>query len=214
MDRLETPEDAEDLYLARGSEVDPNRPIFTGDVLAVEGQLALLLQHPCAMRRGGTLAPMLLAASVKSDASIPQDWHSNYRKMFLPNLHETSTDSAAEFDDILVLTSDDASGAQRVATLSEVGVAYLMQRWVYHNTRVRVATRTFIDTLAPQTEEADLETDWVGHFVGDDGGNRSDAATAFHAWLDENQRARRTRLVDSAGRAAIRRELRVYLGNH
>lgn len=45
------------LYLARGGEVSPNRPIFTGDVfsgLVVPGvedqEMAMIIAHPCSFR--------------------------------------------------------------------------------------------------------------------------------------------------------------------
>lgn len=211
MEKLETPDGQEEFYLGRGPEVDGNRPTFTGDVLETDGGRVLLLQHPCAMRRSGSLASQLLAAPIQPEPSTPLDWHGSYRKMFLPELDGPAQDSSADFANLILINGPEVPSLTRSATLSEVGVAFLMQRWVYHNTRVRVGTRTFIDTLAPQTEEAELETEWLGHYVDGQGTDRVAASASFNAWLDENQRARRNRLVDSAGRAAVRRELRIHL---
>lgn len=67
---LETYDDPADLYLARGEEVNPNRPIFTGDVFdevaiadVQTGGLAIVVAHPCSFRvGGGQLRDRLLAA--------------------------------------------------------------------------------------------------------------------------------------------------------
>lgn len=70
---LDTYDSPDDLYLARGGEVNPNRPIFTGDVLrnvpipGVQDEgMALVLAHPCSFRVDqGQLADRLLVARVK-----------------------------------------------------------------------------------------------------------------------------------------------------
>ncbi len=50
-------DDSGELYLTRGDEVKPNRPLFTGDVfldVAVpgvqDGGLVIVVAHPCSLR--------------------------------------------------------------------------------------------------------------------------------------------------------------------
>ena len=53
---LQTFEKPGDLYLARGDEVNPFRPLFTGDIVAdaaipgvQDGGKAVVVAHPCSM---------------------------------------------------------------------------------------------------------------------------------------------------------------------
>jgi hypothetical protein len=89
--------DWDSLYRARGEEVQPHRPIFTGDVVVdVEAQgigetrrlSVMVLQHPCALRTDGVnLHNRLLVAEVLEHAVIPPArWNGNFRKMPLPEL--------------------------------------------------------------------------------------------------------------------------------
>ncbi len=78
---LEAPNSAGEIYLSRGDEVAPARPLFTGDIFqlpAVPGlrddgapDAVILLQHPCAFRTDGVdLAPRLLVAEVSHGTSV------------------------------------------------------------------------------------------------------------------------------------------------
>lgn len=57
-DDLDKPETDDDLYLARGEEVPPARPLMTGDVFAGitipgvsdEPAAGMAVTHPCSMR--------------------------------------------------------------------------------------------------------------------------------------------------------------------
>jgi hypothetical protein len=45
--KLETPDDPESIYLARGDEVGTHRPTFTGDIYRTDaGHIVMVLQHP------------------------------------------------------------------------------------------------------------------------------------------------------------------------
>lgn len=63
---LETPQSPDELYLARGGEINAVRPIMTGDVLTgidIPGMvgtsgLTIIVTHPCSLRSDGVqLAP-------------------------------------------------------------------------------------------------------------------------------------------------------------
>ena len=59
------------VYLARGAEVNPNRPVFIGDVfrdapipgVQADG-MVVVVAHPCSFRLGADLAGQLLVAAV------------------------------------------------------------------------------------------------------------------------------------------------------
>lgn len=64
--QLERPESEDELYLARGDEVDHYRPVIQGDVfreVAIPGvsehEFAMIITHPCTIRgRDGQLRPI------------------------------------------------------------------------------------------------------------------------------------------------------------
>lgn len=62
MSDLDTPSNAEDVYFAVGEEISPHRPMFTGDVYKSDDGLWMVVQHPCAIRRGSTLNSKILVA--------------------------------------------------------------------------------------------------------------------------------------------------------
>lgn len=70
---LEIPSPADDLFLARGDEVNAHRPLLTGDVVAdvpvpvlgADNRTVVIIAHPCAMRTNGVdLAELILVAPV------------------------------------------------------------------------------------------------------------------------------------------------------
>lgn len=73
---LETYADAADLYLTRGQDVNPRRPLFTGDIFAdvqvpgiQPGGMALIIAHPCTLRgRQAQLKEHVLVAAVRERA--------------------------------------------------------------------------------------------------------------------------------------------------
>jgi hypothetical protein len=84
---LDTYDSPDGLYSARGGEVNPNRPVFTGDVfrdVAIPGVqaegMALVVAHPCSFRVGeGQLAERLLAARVEPTAKQgPNAWRNGF----------------------------------------------------------------------------------------------------------------------------------------
>jgi hypothetical protein len=91
---LETPDDPESIYLARLDDVGEHRPTFTGDIYRLgDGHMVMILQHPCALRRGVDLHPRLLVAPVSPD-SLRSNWaKAPFGTMPLPKLVESNDHS-------------------------------------------------------------------------------------------------------------------------
>ena len=214
---LETPSDLDSIYRGRGEEVDTFRPVLTGDVFQVEGdssappQLLLILQHPCALRVDGVnLYSSLLAARVVPFAGLRSDWaRITYKMMPLPNLLGDGQHYAASFVELRTVESAVLQSSQRVATLSEVGIHHLLQRWVFHSTRVVVKTVSIHESVVAQLEEAELLAEWLRDLDGLEDDSASTAA--FHDWvrgpLGAGALSRQDALTDPRRRAAVRREM-------
>ncbi|MFE3748253.1 hypothetical protein ACFXO5_23780, partial [Bacillus subtilis] len=113
--KLETPGRYDDLYEFRGDEVTDLRPLFTGDVIdANDDALMMVVQHPCALRRGPELLPRLPAVKIGTQSSRPRsDWSSESPKqMPLPQLISDGF-HFADFTDIHVITSADIASCTR-----------------------------------------------------------------------------------------------------
>lgn len=78
----------EDIYRARGDEVNPHRPLFTGDVyrdVAIpgtqEGGMAVVLAHPCSFRKGPALIDRILVAAVRETSKFgASGWTRGYHR--------------------------------------------------------------------------------------------------------------------------------------
>lgn len=210
---LETPASADSLYIARDSEIEELRPAFTGDVYRHDGKLLMLVQHPCALRRGVTMHENILAVEVKStDAKPRSDWKNHaVAEMPLPALQEGH--SIADFLAVRVEKSASLIGSPRLAILSERGVNLLMQRWVYHCSRVVVPTITYNDQTYGPFNEADLALDWLTDRAAVLG--RAEAFAEFDDWVrgpgDAGQQSRQSRLGDRQEANSVRREARLHL---
>jgi hypothetical protein len=212
------------LYLARGDdEIVPHRPFFTGDVFAgvpVQAPRAepkvktvMVIQHPCAMRPDGVaLAESILVGEVRKFSILPPDkWNTSGKLMPLPDLFTDVTSSrrhqAALFDNTFHVHPSDL--VNRVACLSPRGVNLLLQRWVYHSSRVIVPSSDFNTAVSPVYEQADIIEEWCGIALA--GGRTLDEATQdAHAWLREVEvgLTRERALQAPERRALIRRQAR------
>jgi len=214
----------ESLYRARGDEVVPQRPIFTGDVffdVTVEGEEeqtrnVIVLQHPCVIRKGVELTPKLLVAEVASAALLlPSQWVEKFfRQLPLAELvtGDKPTHFAAYFDRYHLIKRKDLELDHRVATMSQRGVNLLMQRWVHHNSRMIVPTQEYQKVTSAQYDEADIIEEWCIDRE-DDGVPLDDATVEIDTWLtgDRTASAPRKRLEDPQQRSAVRRDVRSYL---
>lgn len=222
MSELETPAGTGDIYLARGDEVNALRPIMTGDVLdgvAIPGLdddpgPALVITHPCSMRKDGVqLIDRLLMAAVREHPAPPKDWRKgvSFRVMPLPDLYPLRASAyAALFEDVGRVASDKLLGGERVACMSVRGVNLLQQRLVNHMTRFVVPTFELQKACAPVFNEAELQEDWLDE-ARESGADLDEAAVHFHEFItssDEEGRRRQGLLGDPQHLSSVRRDAR------
>lgn len=212
---LDTYNTPDELYVARGDEVNPNRPLFTGDVfapLAVAGldtpTMVMVIAHPCSFRAGALLADRVLVAAVR-----PCDNHGRgawTRGLFdrtpLPDLLGTGH-WAAHLDEIARAHSNQLEVAERIASLSEIGINILQQRLTHHMTRAEIPTQLFNQAFAHTLEEADLLEEWLDALTAA-GWDKGEATVAFDALLGSEDPSLRHQLRDPQRRATIRTRCR------
>lgn len=210
---LETWADPNHLYRARGDEVEPNRPLFTGDVLddvpipgVQDAGRAIVVAHPCAMRAGPTLAERVLVAAVEpAGATNPNQWASGFfDRMPLPELRGDF--HVAWLDRVGRAATADLLSTTRVACLTPVGVNLLQQRLVFHMTRFSIPTSQLWEAFGNTYEEADMLEEWLEDV--DDVGQQT---AAFEAWIREGEPSRQIRLRDPQQRASVRAEMRTTI---
>ena len=213
---LETFEKPGDLYLARVDDVNPLRPLFTGDVVAdvaipgvQDGGMAVVVAHPCSMRgKDAQLEPRALVASVVERDKIGRAaWaKGNFGLMPLPDLLEVGKLWVARLDDIgKALTADIVVGA-RVACLSPFGVNLLQQRFIFRLTRHEVPTYLLQEVSAHVFEEADLLEEW-SDTVCAARMSQAQAAASFEAFIRDDRGGGRTLqgdLRDPQRRSSVR----------
>ena len=190
---LDTFEKPDDLYLARGEEVNPLRPLFTGDVVAdvaipgVQdgGMAVVVVAHPCSMRgKDAQLEPRVLVAAVAEGGKIGRAaWAGgHFALMPLPDLVEASKLCVARVDDIGKALTEQLVAGTRVACLTPFGVNLLQQRFIWRLTRHEVPTYQLQEVSAHVFEEADLLEEW-GDTVCAAGASPERAAAAFEAFV-------------------------------
>lgn len=216
---LDTWEVPDRLYLARGDEVSPYRPLFTGDVLddvpipgVQDNGPGIVVAHPCSMRgRDAQLVDRILIAAIAPHDAVPaRRWTDGYLdRMPLPELR--GPDAPFEvgwLDRVGRAERDRLMVATRIACLSTVGVNMLQQRLVCTLTRVEIPTAVFWEAFGHTFEEADLLEDWTDTLASADV-QPGDAAAAFETWIRAD--ARQARLKDPQQRAPVRAEMRAEL---
>lgn len=215
--------DWDELYVARGTDVLAHRPIYAGDVFTgvrlrptrgeAKNRSVMVIQHPCAMRPDGVhLAPSILVARVHEFPFLGRaKWATNGKLMPLPDLmpdvQSNKANQAAFFDDTYHVHPDDLNLDNRIACLSEIGTYLLLQRWVYHSSRVVVPTPICEEMNSHVFAEADLLESWCEPAIAA-GVSIDDAFADAAAWLDEEVGAstRRLMLRESALRSSIIRD--------
>jgi len=117
---------------------------------------------------------------------------------------------AGLFTSLHLATPDALESATRAACLSLLGVNILLQRWVYHNSRVVVPTRRYNDVVGAQYEEADGIEEWCATRMGH-GVDLSSATREADGWLssDGGSGISRRRLLENPQyRSSIRKSMR------
>lgn len=228
MSDLDRPRSADELYLARGDEVELFRPIITGDVfdgVAIPGcdeeaGLAIVLAHPCSMREGAHLRSHVQMAAVRRGAPISLDhWEGNYGVMPLPELRRTGDfRDRAVFELAGRVPTGILTPERRVASLDTKGILLLLQRLTFNMTRYAPDLDTLLETIEYVLEEVDLMEEWmrgrlnIGEGV-DVGVAIRDEERAFDAILSQeiNGSSLREGLRDPKSRATVRRAVRAAL---
>lgn len=224
---LDVPADADELYLARGTEVEPYRPILTGDVfreVVIPGAsdapgAAIVLAHPCSMRQGAHVRSHVQMAAVQAGAPMgfPQ-WDGNYGVMPLPDLLAPSDPTQrAVFEMTGRVPSAELTTDRRVACLSTVGLLLLVQRLAHYWTRLVIDLDTLLESVGHVLEEADLLEEWL-RARWDPAAEPGELITRSEAEFDEVMRQEiagttvRLALRDPKLRAAVRRTVNAELG--
>lgn len=212
---LDTFDSADDLYLARGEEVNPHRPLFTGDVFAdlvipgvIEDGMAMIVAHPCTFRAGAVLADRVLVARVVPHSKQgPGSWRTGfYDRMPLPDVSGTGQ-WVGNLDLVGRAVVTDLDATTRIACLSAFGVNMLQQRLTFHLTRAKIPTETFEEAFSHTFEEAELLEEWTDALVGG-GWTITDATTAFEHFLRSESPTWQERLKEAQLRSAVRRACR------
>lgn len=217
---MEVPDDPEALFLARGNEVNSNRPLYTGDivtgvhldVLQAEPLTVVVVSHPCAMRAGARVLDHLHVAPVVAHSeSGPQMWRGNFKYMALDGLAEAAglTNPVIRLDRMTLAATDTLDISRRIACLDRPGVNILRQRLVHHLTRLVVNISVFDSEASAAHEEVELTEEWLDTAV-DSGADPAEAAEELHTWLrgDDRQRLLGYPATASTVRRAARAELR------
>jgi hypothetical protein len=220
-DALEVPDEAEALFLARGDEVNSNRPLYTGDivtgtslnVLQPEPLTVAVVSHPCAIRAGAKLLGHLHVAPVVAHSeSGPQMWRGNFKYMALDGLAEATglANPVIRLDRMTLVATDTLDISRRIACLDRPGVNILRQRLVHHLTRLVVNVSVFDSEASAAHGEVELTEEWLDAAV-DSGVDPAEAAQDLHTWLRGNDRQRL--LGDPATAPTVRRAARAELRN-
>jgi hypothetical protein len=218
---LEQPESADELYLARGGEVNEHRPYLQGDVfrevaipgLGDDSGLAIILTHPCSMRKGATLVARQLVARVRETPELPFDqWVTgHHREMPLPALlhEEPNRHFSASFEAVGAVESEALVNHERIACLDPRGMCLLQQRFVFYMTRLAPPTWELLAVIEPVLEETELMEEWVGSAARHGGASREEAEASFHGLIREAPEGMtmtlQSALEEPTRRAAVRR---------
>lgn len=225
--------DPEELYLALGPDGNsPCRPYLIGDVFdgvvipngagGEKKRRVAILQHPCSMRKDGVnLKDSILVAKVSRRPALTADeWAGGYFGIMpLPGLEDSDNprrrDHAIEFGDLYIVSPGQLEAAERIASLSPIGINLLLQRWVHYMSRVVVPTFTFDEATSPFYEEADLIEEWCEQTSADGTPDAIRAAgLECMEWLRADRPGGRTyqqMLQDPQARSTVRKALRKEL---
>jgi len=214
---LEAPGSWDDLYLYRGGEVMPHRPLITGDIvegvaipgISAEPDTVIVLTHPCAMRTGkGSLVERIMVAPVRPHQALKaSQWSGFARVMPLPELLP-ATHFAAFFLDQGPVLSAALNKNNRIACLSDTGISLLHQRLINHMARLTVPQGQLFETSAAVLSEVELCEEWVTS-AADAGADPNDAEAAFNDWIcsESNGVTFQDRLKSASDRASVRRQM-------
>lgn len=220
------PDGEDDLYLAHAGDVEPYRPFLQGDVfrgIAIPGvgldhDAAMVITHPCSMRRGPELLPRIQMIPVIAYEKVPFDkWPLGHIRVFpLPNLESNGRHFAASFLETGMVSSTDLVPGRRIAMLTEKGLLLLQQRYVHYLTRAVMQLASLQAVCEHVLIEAELHEDWCADLTPPRvaSGECLEAALAaeaadFLAFITEgNDPTLQKKLEDPLQQADVRRRVR------
>lgn len=222
---LDSPADADEVYLARAGEVDPYRPVCQGDIFSgvtIPGldpcHGAMVIAHPCVMRAGPRLRPKVTVVPVVEYQRVPfEQWSTQHLRVFpLPALDPTRPEQghAARFDEFGTVETQALRLENRAAMLSQQGILLLQQRFIHSHSRAEIPLSHLLEASAAVFEETELQESWNLAFVRpqvEDGNILEEVlAREAHAFdevmLTESQGVSlRDHLQTPAARAEVRR---------
>lgn len=186
----------DELYLARDPEVNPNRPLFTGDVFAdvpipgvQDRGLGIVIAHPCSIRGAqGRLRDTILFAAVRPNSPVSRkSWPDGfYDRVPLPELGEHGY-CIGHLDELGRARTADIQATSRVACLSDAGTNMLQQRLTFHLTRAAVPTERFQEAFAHTLVEAELLEEWTDTLT-EQGSSIDQAVALFESFIRKGNR--------------------------
>ena len=196
-----------------GGDVNPFRPLFTGDIytsIDIPGlgeSLAIVIGHPCSFRgRNGRLNQRTPVASIEAHekVSAPRWAKGFFNRMPLAGLPLDNMFHVARLDRFGLALTSEILETTRIACLSHTGINQLQQRLVFHQTRLVVPTAKFHEAFDHTYEEADLLEEWCTDLESTGPGTVS----GFEAWIRGGRPSRQELLRQPQQRAQVRREMR------
>lgn len=226
---LDRPTTADELYLARNEEVEPYRPILTGDVfteitipgVAIPHELGMVISHPCNMRVGDRLRENIQMLPIVEYQDVPlEQWVTggHARVFLLPDSQLLDRPCAARFDETGMVPSQELTHDRRRMCLSERGILLLLQRLVFSLCRADIPIAQFERAVAHVLAEAELLEEWNERLAPAHGADVAAAlaaeATAFDEFMKtmEGELVLRSQLREPHRVPNVRRLVRQEIG--
>jgi hypothetical protein len=169
------------------------------------------------MRSDGVLRESLLVGRVHQFKPLSREqWHTNEKLMPLPQLYPEKTSNQAHqavfFEELYLVHPDALQLDKRVACLSERGTCLLLQRWMFHSSRLAVPAWQIAQANEHVYAEADLMELWCDEAT-DRGTPLAQAMSDADAWLSETVRGttRRAMLREAGLRSQVQRAMKEEL---
>lgn len=225
---LADPTDMDAILLGTDS-VPISRPIMFGDIFQdvscsrggdAEG-LVMIMSHPCSMRRGAKLKERILTARVSPfDQNLSsRRWRTGYYDLFpVRGPGGPSEQYVVELSELHSADSGCLQLEKRNTSLSDHGVAVLLQRWIYQTSRDPVPHEDLLELIAPVMAEIEMQESWCDAALeaaedrSDDNGVVVNASDSFQSYIGRpGEGGVRDQIQDASRRASARRQIRVEI---
>jgi len=145
--------------------------------LHVERRTVMALAYPCEMYERGVLSMVQTVAVVREarKVGLPDDWSGGFAACPLPSLFADGVLWAADFRALCGVDRSFLAHTNRIATLSEIGWAYLRQRLSLYFARVTQHLDDLQQAGRATWDETEMWEQW--NTLGRD-------PAGYQAWLD------------------------------